>query len=357
MSADQHTAAVGALEERTSTGRLWALLALAAAVWVGAYVANEPLWDVLVHGEAGLGLDADSRLGHAVHFFLYDTVKIMLLVAGLIFVVGMLRASISPERVRGLLAGRRALTGYAAAAIFGAITPFCACSSVPLFIGFVAAGIPMGMTLTFLITSPLMNQVGVVMLLGMFGWEVPALYVVTVLAMAITAGLALSRLPLDRWVEPFVFSTPVGQIAESDRSPTLGERVAAARAEVTDIVKRIWPYVLVGIGIGAGIHGWVPEDFFAAHAGPDNTWAVPLAAVAGVPLYANVASVIPLVEALHGAGIGLGTLMSFMMSVVALSVPSLILLRRVITMPLLVIFTVTVTVGILIIGLLFNLIM
>jgi uncharacterized protein len=336
-----------------STRRLWALLVIGALLWTTIYFANRPLWDLVFHDV--VGLDAASRLGHAVHFFFYDVVKIMLLVTGLIFVVGMIRASISPERVRAVLAGRRALTGYFIAAGFGALTPFCACSSVPLFIGFVAAGIPMGVTLTFLITSPLINQVGVVMLLGMFGWQVPVLYVVTGMSMAIIAGLALSRLDLDRWVEPFVFASPVGQIAAADGKPTLHERVEAAREEVADITKRIWPYVLVGIAIGAAIHGWVPAGFFAAYAGPDNALAVPVATLVGAPLYANVASVVPLVEALHGTGMALGTVMAFMMSVVALSVPSFILLRRVLKLPLLLLFHAAVVVGILVIGLLFNL--
>ena len=338
----------------TSTRRDLATLLGGAALWALLYFANRPLWDGVIGGL--VGLDLEGRLGHAVHFFFYDTVKILLLVGGLIYAIGLLRSQISPERVRSALAGRRAITGYLVAAAFGAITPFCSCSSVPLFIGFVAAGVPIGVTLTFLITSPLINQVGVVMLLGMFGWRVPALYVVTGMTMAVIAGLLLSRLDLDRWVEPFVFDTPVGQVAASDAKPTLGDRMAAARAETLDILRKVWPYVLVGIGLGAAIHGWVPEDFFASYAGPDNPLAVPLAAVAGIPLYANVASVVPLVEALWVKGMGLGTLMAFMMSVVALSLPSLVLLKRVLKIQLIAIFTAVVTVGILAIGYLFNLI-
>ncbi len=341
-------------ETSTNTRRDLAILLSAAALWVLVYFVNRPLWDGVIGGL--VGLDLESRLGHAVHFFFYDTVKILLLVGGLIYVIGLLRSQISPERVRSTLAGRRAITGYLVAASFGAITPFCSCSSVPLFIGFVAAGVPIGVTLTFLITSPLINQVGVVMLLGMFGWQVPALYVATGMTMAVIAGLLLSRLNLDRWVEPFVFDTPVGQVAASDAKPTLGDRMGAARTETVDILRKVWPYVLVGIGLGAAIHGWVPEDFFAAHAGPDNPLAVPLAAVAGIPLYANVASVVPLVEALWTKGMGLGTLMAFMMSVVALSLPSLVLLKRVLKIQLIAIFTGVVTVGILAIGYLFNLI-
>jgi uncharacterized protein len=338
----------------TGTGRLVAFLAAGALLWVGLYVVNEPAWDWLIYGV--VGLDAATRLGHAVHFFFYDVVKIMLLVTGLIFLIGMVRTAISPERVRGLITGRRALTGYLLAAGFGALTPFCSCSSVPLFMGFVAAGVPLGVTFTFLITSPLINQVGVVMLLGMFGWQVPTLYVATGMAMAVAGGLALSRLNLERWVEPLVFANPVGQVAAADAKPTLAARVEAARDEVTDIVGKIWPYVLIGIGIGAAIHGWLPEDFFAAYAGPDNPLAVPIVTLVGAPLYANVASVVPLVQALSAKGMALGTLMAFMMSVVALSVPSWILLRRVLKLPLLALYTAVVVAGILVIGFLLNLV-
>jgi uncharacterized protein len=334
--------------------RIWAGLAAGAVVWLALYRLNQPVWDRLVFGVGGL--DPESRFGHAVHFFFYDTVKILLLVAGMIFVIGLMRASISPERVRSALSGRRAITGYLLAAAFGAITPFCSCSSVPLFIGFVAAGVPLGVTFTFLIASPLVNQVGVVMLLGMFGWKIPVVYVGAAMAMAVIAGLVLARFDLDHWVEPFVFDTPVARLSAPDAKPTMHERVEAARLETVDITRKVLPYVLVGIALGAGIHGWLPGDFFAAHAGPDNPWAVPVAAIAGIPLYANVASIVPLVEALAAKGMGMGTLMAFMMSVVALSAPSLVLLRRVLRPQLLVIFTTVVTAGILGIGFLFNLV-
>jgi uncharacterized protein len=337
-----------------ATARVVALLGALGVAWVALYWANERVWDLVVYD--WVGLDPASRVGDSVHFFLYDVVKIMLLVVGLIFLVGMIRSSISPEKVRGLLSGRRAITGYLLAAAFGSITPFCACSSVPLFIGFVAAGVPLGVTLTFLITSPLINQVGVVMLFGMFGWRIPVLYVVTAVTMAVSAGMLLSRLDLERWVEPFVLTSPVGQLAGGDTRPTLQDRVVAAREEVVDIVAKVWIYVLVGIGIGAGIHGWVPAGFFADVAGPDNPLAVPVVTIVGAPLYSNVAAVIPLVKALHGAGVAIGTAMAFMMAVVGLSIPSFILLRRVLMTPLLLLFHAVVIVGILVIGFVFNLI-
>jgi uncharacterized protein len=242
------------------------------------------------------------------------------------------------------------------AAAFGAITPFCSCSSVPLFIGFVAAGVPLGITLTFLITSPLINQVGVVMLAGMVGWEIAALYVVTGMTMAIAAGVLLSRFDLDRWIEPFVHEVVVPVTAADGGKPTLHDRVDAARDETRDIVRTVLPYVLVGIAIGAAIHGWVPAGFFADAGIAGSVWSVPVATLAGVPLYANVAGVVPLVDAVYSKGLGLGTAMAFMMSVVALSLPALILLKRVMKLPLLAIFTAVVTAGIMIIGFLFDVI-
>jgi uncharacterized membrane protein YraQ (UPF0718 family) len=339
--------------DRPSTRRLVAGLAGAAAAWAALYAANERLWDVLVHDL--VGLDPDTRLGAAVHFFLYDTAKIMLLIVGLIFAISLARSSIPPERVRDLIAGRHVAVGFALAAVFGALTPFCSCSSVPLFIGFVAAGVPLGVTLTFLITSPLINQIGVVMLAGMVGWHIAALYVLTGMTMAIVAGVVLSRLHLERFVDPFVrgISVPTGI---DGGTPTLLDRVEFAKAETVDIVRSVWIYVLVGIALGAGIHGWVPADFFITTGIADSAWSVPVATLAGVPLYANVAGVVPLIEAVHAKGLGLGTAMSFMMSIVALSLPAMILLKRVMRLPLLAIYVATVTGGIIAIGFIFDVI-
>lgn len=339
---------------RIGEARLWIGLAAAGALWGLLYWLNEQLWPVLL--DDWLGLDLTSRADESLTFFLYDTVKIMLLLVGLIFVVGMLRTTLSPERVRDVLAGRGLAVGLVLAALLGAVTPFCSCSSIPLFIGFVAAGVPLSITLAFLIASPLINEVAVVMLGGTFGWGVTAVYVLAGLVLAVAAGWVLSRVDLDGWVEPFVFSTPVAALSAEGGSPTLVARIEAARAETRDIVGKVWPYVLVGVGIGAVIHGWVPADFFARYAGSDNPAGVLLAAVAGIPLYANAAGVIPLAEALWAKGVALGTVMAFMMSVVALSVPSLVMLRRVLRMPLLVLFTAIITAGIVAVGLLLNLV-
>ncbi len=345
------------LERVPSRGRAFRRLGLgliaAGAAWVVLYVANERVWDVVFYELAGL--DPATRLGSAVHFFFYDTAKIMLLIVGLIFVISLARSSIPPERVRDLIVGRHVAVGFGLAAVFGALTPFCSCSSVPLFIGFVAAGVPLGVTLTFLITSPLINQIGVVMLAGMVGWEIAALYVLTGMAMAIVAGVVLSRCNLERWVDPFVTDIAVPAGIDGGK-PTLSDRVEFAKVETIDIVRSVWVYVLVGIGIGAGIHGWVPADFFATTGIADSVWAVPAATLAGVPLYANVAGVVPLIEAVHAKGLGLGTAMAFMMSIVALSLPAMILLKRVMRLPLLAIYVATVTLGIIGIGFIFDLI-
>jgi uncharacterized membrane protein YraQ (UPF0718 family) len=343
-----------AVPGRTGGLRLWLALTGAGALWGLLYWLNERLWPVLL-GDV-LGLDLASRWGDSLGFFLYDTVKIMLLLVGLVFVVGMLRTALSPERVRDVLTGRGLLVGLVLAALLGAVTPFCSCSSIPLFIGFVAAGVPLSITLTFLIASPLINEVAVVMLGGTFGWAVTAIYVAAGLVLAILAGWVFSRVDLDRWVEPFVFSTPVAALSAEGGSPTLAARVDAARTETRDIVGKVWPYVLVGVGLGAVIHGWVPADFFARYAGSDHPLSVLVATLAGVPLYANAAGVIPLAQAMWVKGVALGTVMAFMMSVVALSIPSLVMLRRVLRMPLLALFTAIITVGIVAVGLLLNLV-
>jgi len=334
-----------------SDRRAWLSLALGAAAWAGLYEVNRPLWDRVI------GTESDSHWVEALHFFAYDTVKIALLLSGIIFVVAVLRTFISVERTRELLGGRGMIVGYALAAILGVATPFCSCSAVPVFIGFVAAGVPLGMTMTFLIASPLVNEVAVVLVAGSFGWDTGLLYVATGLAIAVVAGLVIGRLRLERWVEPFVFDISAGTAAVLGETPTWRGRFAVGRAEVASILRKIWPYLLAGIGVGAAIHGWAPEDFFARYAGPDQPLAVPIAVVLGIPLYSNAAGTIPLVEALHAKGVALGTSLAFMMSVVALSLPELVLLRRVLRPQLLATFVGVVGGGILIVGFLFNMIL
>ena len=337
-------------------GRLWVSLAGAAVAWVVLYAANQPLWDWLLFDR--LGLDPDTHWGSAVEFFFYDTAKIALLLTGIIFAVTVLRSFMSVERTRALLGGRREGVGNVAAAGLGVVTPFCSCSAVPGFIGFVAAGVPLGITMSFLIASPMVNEVAIVLLYGLFGWKVAATYVVAGLLLAVTAGWVIGRLRLERHVEPFVFETTLrGQPVDLSTELSWEDRFAMGREEVASILRKIWPYLVVGIGIGAAIHGWVPEDFFVDAAGPDNPLAVPVAVGIGVPLYSNAAGVLPLVEALHAKGLAMGTVLAFMMSVVALSVPEMVLLRRVLKPKLLAVFVGVVASGILAVGLLFNLIL
>ncbi len=336
--------------------RLLVPVVSAVVAWVAAYRLNAPLWRWAVGDLAGL--DLESRLGSAVEFFFYDTIKIALLLTGIIFAVTVLRSFMSVERTRTLLGGRREGVGNVAAAGLGVVTPFCSCSAVPGFIGFVAAGVPLGVTMSFLIASPMVNEVAIVLLYGLFGWNVAALYVMSGLTIAVVAGWVIGRLRLEKWVEPFVFETKLrGQAIDPSRGLTWSDRLAMGREEVRTILRKVWPYLLVGIGVGAVIHGWVPEDFFVRVAGPDNPLAVPAAVVFGIPLYSNAAGILPMVEALHAKGLPIGTVLAFMMSVVALSIPEMILLRRVLKPKLVATFVAVVATGILAVGYLFNLVL
>jgi uncharacterized protein len=331
--------------------RRWSKVAAAAAVWWVAYSLNRPFWDWLLFDV--IGLDPTSRLGESIHFFCYDVTKIALLLTGIIFVVTVLRSFMSVERTRALLGGRAEGVGNVAAAGLGVVTPFCSCSAVPAFIGFVAAGVPLGVTMSFLIASPMVNEVAIVMLYGLFGWKITALYIATGLAIATVAGWVIGRLHLERWVEPFVFETKLrGKAIDPSSGLSWDDRLTMGREEVVMILRTIWPYLLVGIGVGAVIHGWVPEAWFAEHAvGP---LGVPIAVGIGIPLYSNAAGVMPLVEALQAKGMPMGTVLAFMMSVVALSLPEVILLRRVLQPRLIATFVGVVAGGIVLTGYLFN---
>jgi uncharacterized membrane protein YraQ (UPF0718 family) len=328
------------------------LMAVACA-WLAAYRLNLPWWDLVVYD--WMGLDAGSRLGSGVHFFLYDTIKILLLLTGIIFVVTIARSYLSLERTRALLGGRREGVANLAAAGLGVATPFCSCSAVPAFIGFVAAGVPLGVTLSFLIASPLINEVAVVLLYGMFGARIAVFYVLSGLLIATISGYVLGRISPPHWVEDFVYQTTLrGTPLVPGQRLTWPDRVAMGREEVATILRKVWPYLLVGIGLGAVIHGWAPADFFTRVAGPGNPLG-PLVAVAiGVPLYSNAAGILPLVEVLYAKGMAIGTVLAFMMSVVALSLPELILLRRVLKPPLLAAFVGVVATAIVATGYVFN---
>lgn len=341
--------------ERLPTGRRSQVgaLAVAATVWWLLHSFNLPFWDWLLYD--AFGMDPQARLAETLHFFFYDTVKITLLLTGIIFVVTVLRSFMSVERTRTLLGGKREGVGNVVAAGLGVVTPFCSCSAVPAFIGFVAAGVPIGVTLSFLIASPLANELAIGLLWSLFGWEVALLYVVAGVTIAIVAGLVLGRLHAERWVEPFVFETKLrGQAIDPAAGLTFDQRIAMGVDEVGAILRRIWPYLVVGIGIGAVIHGWVPTDFFTTYANADNPFGVLVAVGIGVPLYSNAAGIMPLVEVLHSKGLPMGTVLAFMMSVVALSLPEMILLRRVLQPKLLALFVAVVATGIVSVGYLFN---
>ena len=338
---------------RTQAVKRWGGLLLAAVLWWTLYLLNQPFWDWLV-GRV-FGLDLTSRLGSGVNFFFLDTVKILLLLAGIIFIVTVLRSFMSVERTRALLGGKREGIGNVLAASLGVVTPFCSCSAVPAFIGFVASGIPLGVTMSFLIASPLVNEVAIALLLGLFGIGPTLLYVGAGLVIAILAGFIIGRLKLERWVEPFVFETKLrGKIIDSTAGLTWDDRIQMGIEEVASILRKIWPYLLVGIGLGAVIHGWAPQDFFARYAGADNPFAVLIAVLIGIPLYSNAAGILPLIDALYSKGLPMGTLLAFMMATVALSLPEMILLRRVLKPKLIATFIGVTAVGIIGVGYLFN---
>ncbi|MBE3145265.1 MAG: permease [Planctomycetes bacterium] len=334
--------------------RIYGLLVLIAAVWFAAYNLIQPLAGWIAY--RGLNLTEGSHLGDAVAFFLYDVPKILLLLSGMIFLISIIRTFFSPERTRDLLGGKRQGIGNVLAAMLGIVTPFCSCSAVPLFIGFVESGIPLGVTFSFLIAAPTINEVAVVMLLGLFGWKVAGLYIASGLAIAIIAGMVIGRLNLERYVEDFVWKMQAtgGMTGEKLRWP---ERIRRASESVKEIVGKVWLYVVIGIAVGAGIHGYVPESALAGIMGKQAWWSVPAAVLLGMPLYSNAAGVIPIVSALMEKGASLGTVLAFMMSVVGLSLPETIILRRVLKPQLIAVFIGTVVIAIIITGYLFNLVM
>lgn len=330
-------------------------LVLGAIGWYFAYSAVEPFSQWFTYEL--LRLERGSHLGEAVAFFIYDVPKLLLLLSGMIFLITIAQTFLDLERVRAFVETRGEGVGNSLAALFGALTPFCSCSSVPLFIGFVQAGIPLGITFSFLITSPIMNEVAFVLLLGLFGWQVAVLYLVSGVLIGVVAGILLGRMKLERYVEPFVYALKrgEGQVATLDQRLSWSERVERALTATREIVGRVWLFVVIGIGIGAFIHGFVPEDALTEIMGANAWWSVPIAVLVGIPLYSNAAGVIPVISALLGKGAALGTALAFMMSVVALSLPELIILRKVLKPRLIAIFVGVVALAIIVTGYLFNL--
>ena len=301
-----------------------------------------------------LPIDRDSHWGGALQFFFYDTPKVMLLLTLVVFIMGMVNSYFTPERTRVLLAGRSEGVANAMAASLGIVTPFCSCSAVPLFIGFVQAGVPLGVTFSFLISAPMVNEVALTLLFGMFGWKIALLYMGLGLTVAIVAGWIIGRLKMEPYLEDWVRDMPRIQISAGVAQLSLPERIDAGFASVREIVGKVWPYIVAGIAIGGAIHGWVPQDFMASIMGKDAWWSVPLAVMIGVPMYTNAAGVIPIVQALLAKGAALGTVLAFMMSVIALSLPEMIILRKVLKIRLILTFVGVVASGILIVGYVFN---
>jgi len=297
----------------------------------------------------------DSHTGEAIAFFIYDVPKVLLLLTGIVFVTGVLRSWFSPEKTRAILAGKNQIWGYPLAAALGVMTPFCSCSSVPLFIGFVSAGIPLGVTFSFLIAGPMVGPVGLGLLYGLVGWQIATIYLVFGFTIATVAGFVLGRMGLERYLQDWVRELnagPIGDLPGERRS--LVDRLKIGVEQVREIVGKVWIWVLIGIGIGAAIHGYVPEEMMLRIMGGEAWWSVPAAVVVGVPMYTNAAGVIPIVEALLGKGAALGTTLAFMMSVIALSLPEMIILKQVLTLRLIAIFLAVVSAGILATGFLFN---
>ena len=334
-----------------SPARTYSTVGLAAVLWLAAYNLIKPLADWVAY--TALNLGRDSHLGQSLAFFLYDVPKILLLLSGMIFIISIIRTFFSPERTRALLGGKRAGVGNVLAAMLGIVTPFCSCSAVPLFIGFVESGIPLGVTFSFLIAAPTINEVAVVMLLGLFGWKIALLYIATGLVIAIIGGFLIGRLKMERYVEDFVWKIQQQGTLEGEKL-TWSVRIERAWGAVKEIVGKVWLYVLIGIAVGAGIHGYVPETALASIMGKQAWWSVPAAVLIGIPLYSNAAGVMPVVGALIEKGASLGTALAFMMAVVGLSLPEAVILRRVLKLPLLLTFFGIITVAIIITGYLFN---
>lgn len=305
------------------------------------------------------GLDPASQLGSAINFFIYDTIKILILLSVLIFIISFLRTYISPAKVRQVVSGRNEYIGNVLAALLGIITPFCSCSAVPLFIGFVEAGIPLGVTFSFLISSPMVNEIAIILLLGLVGWQITALYIISGLIIAIVAGIIIGRLKLEGEVESYVYEMvekmdAAGGSANVIVKMTMKERLRHGWEDMLDILRRVTPYVVIAIGIGAIIHGYVPAELLIKYTGPGNPLAVPAAVLIGVPLYSNAAGIIPLVAVFIDKGMAVGTALAFMMAVTALSLPEMIILRKVLKPKLLAIFIGILAASIVFIGYFFN---
>jgi uncharacterized protein len=342
----------GQIVRRNPASRYVVRLGIALIAWWLLYDRLSAIAQRATYGL--LGLEQGSHLAGAVEFFLFDTPKVLMLLTVVVFGVGVIRSFFTAERTRRILAGKRESVGNVLAALLGIVTPFCSCSAVPLFIGFVTAGVPLGVTFSFLISAPMVNEIALVLLYGLFGWKVAAIYLGTGLVIAILSGWVIGRLKMEPHVERWVYTTTAG-VSGAEEELDWSGRIHAGLDAVRDIVGKVWIYVVLGIAVGAGIHGYVPENFMASIMGKGAWWSVPLAVLIGIPMYSNAAGIIPVVQALLGKGAALGTVLAFMMAVIGLSLPETIILRKVLRPRLIATFIAVVGVGILLVGYLFNL--
>jgi uncharacterized membrane protein YraQ (UPF0718 family) len=323
-------------------------------LWVVLYMNLKTAADFVVFSL--FKMPSGSHLTETIRFFLFEVPKVLMLLTLIVFVVGIIRTYFSPERTRKILEGKSLFAGNVMAGALGIVTPFCSCSAIPLFLGFVEAGIPLGVTFSFLIAAPMINEVAVVLLFGLFGWKTALLYVSTGLIIAISSGWIIGKLKLERFVEGWVYQIKSEDGAFEGERKSFHQRIEAGLSAVKDIVGKVWIYILIGIGVGAAVHGYVPENFMASIMGKSAWWSVPLSVLIGVPLYSNAAGIIPIVQALLGKGASLGTALAFMMSVIGLSLPEMIILRKVLKLPLILAFAGIVATGIMIVGFVFNLV-
>ena len=331
-----------------------ALILAALPTWWAVYSSLPHLAGYLTYRL--FGLQQGSHLGDAVEFFIYDTPKVLMLLALVVFAVGIVNTFFTPERNRRILAGKRESVGNVLAAMLGIVTPFCSCSAIPLFIGFVTAGIPLGVTFSFLISAPMVNEIAVVLLFGLFGWKVAAIYMSTGLTIAIVAGWIIGRLKMEKHIENWVTESRTLQAIVLNNRQTPRDRINSGLYHVKDIVGKVWKWIVLGIAVGAMIHGYVPDGYLASIMGNEAWWSVPVAVIIGIPMYSNAAGMIPVVQALLAKGAALGTVLAFMMSVIALSLPEIIILRKVLKPPLIAAFVGVVGLGIVGVGYLFNII-
>jgi len=330
---------------------LWVPLVL-LPVWFLIYHYLQPVTDWLV--DSVIGMEKGTHLTDSVRFFIFELPKVLLLLTLIIFFVGIIRSYFSAERTRKVLEGKSSFTGNVLASLLGIVTPFCSCSAIPLFLGFVESGVPLGVTFSFLIAAPMINEVAVILLFGMFGWKVAFIYVLTGLIIAISSGWVIGKLKLEHWVQDWVYQTQIGNSEDDEEKQNLADRLQFGYNAVKEIVGKVWVYVAIGIAVGAGAHGFVPEDYMAALMGKSAWYSVPLSVIIGVPLYSNAAGIIPIVSVLIEKGASLGTSLAFMMAVIGLSLPEMIILKKVLKLPLILTFVGIVASGIMIVGYLFN---